>query len=74
MQEEVGDLLFACAQLARKAGADAEESLRLANVKFAGRFQAMEAAARAEGSSLAAEDMERLEARWVAAKARSHPE
>ena len=74
VQEEVGDLLFACAQLARKAGADAEESLRLANLKFAGRFQAMEAAARAEGSSLSDEDMIRLEARWVAAKAHSHPE
>ena len=74
VQEEVGDLLFACAQLARKAGADAEESLRLANLKFAGRFQAMEAAARAEGSSLSDEGMIRLEARWVAAKAHSHPE
>jgi len=69
VQEEIGDLLFAAAQLARKAGADAEESLRLANRKFAGRFQAMEAAARAEGSDLRREDMDRLEARWRAAKA-----
>ena len=68
IQEEVGDLLFAAAQLARKAGVDAEESLRLANRKFAGRFQAMEAAARAEGTDLRAEDMQRLEARWQAAK------
>ncbi len=68
VREEVGDLLFACAQLARKAGVDAEESLRLANRKFAGRFQAMEAAARAEGASLNAEDMDRLEARWKKAK------
>ncbi len=69
VQEEIGDLLFATAQLARKAGADAEESLRLANLKFTGRFQAMEAAAKAEGSSLQAEDMDRLEARWLVAKA-----
>lgn len=71
IQEEIGDLLFATAQLARKAGVDAEESLRLANRKFAGRFQAMEAAARAEGTDLRAEDMRRLEARWQAAKRRA---
>lgn len=68
VREEVGDLLFACAQLARKAGVDAEESLRLANRKFAGRFQAMEAAAAVDGSSLAGEDMDRLERRWKAVK------
>ena len=68
VREEIGDLLFAVAQLARKAGADAEEALRLANLKFAGRFQAMEAAAKADGSDLREEDMQRLEARWVAAK------
>ena len=73
VREEVGDLLFAMAQLARKVGVDSEESLRLGNLKFAGRFQAMEAAALAEGSSLDAEDMERLEARWEAAKKSSHP-
>lgn len=73
VQEEVGDLLFAMAQLARKAGVDAEESLRQANLKFAGRFQAMEAAARAEGSSLPAEDMDRLEKRWVVAKTSNTP-
>lgn len=71
IQEEIGDLLFAAAQLARKAGVDAEESLRLANLKFAGRFQAMETAARADGSDLRAEDMERLETRWLATKRRS---
>lgn len=69
VREEVGDLLFAAAQLARKAGVDAEESLRLANRKFSRRFQAMETAARAEGSDIAREDMDRLEARWQQAKA-----
>jgi len=71
VREEIGDLLFAAAQLARKAGADAEESLRLANLKFAGRFQSMETAARAEGSDLSREDMGRLESRWQAAKRRA---
>ncbi len=70
IQGEIGDLLFAAAQLARKAGVDAEESLRFANLKFAGRFQAMEASARAEDSDLREEDMQQLEARWLAAKRR----
>ena len=66
--EEIGDLLFAAAQLARKAGCDAEEALRLANLKFTGRFKAMEAAATVENSSLSHEGMDRLQQRWIAAK------
>ncbi|MGY9055848.1 MAG: nucleoside triphosphate pyrophosphohydrolase [Alphaproteobacteria bacterium] len=74
VREEVGDLLFAMAQLARKVGVDAEEALRLGNIKFAGRFQAMEAAALAEGSTLKDEDIVRLEQRWNAAKLVTHDE
>ncbi len=70
VQEEIGDLLFAVAQLARKTGADAEESLRLSNLKFTRRFHAMEAAAKAAGSRLNDEDMQLLEARWQTAKGR----
>jgi MazG family protein len=69
IREEIGDLLFAMAQLARKSGVDAEEALRLANAKFARRFQAMESAARHDGSTLDTEDMNRLEDRWQSAKA-----
>lgn len=40
-KEEMGDLLFSCAQLARHLGFDAEKSLRLANQKFLDRWSKM---------------------------------
>src|SRR5262245_5320424 len=41
-EEEVGDLLFAIANLARKLGVESESALRKANDKFSARFTAME--------------------------------
>ncbi|MEM7646048.1 MAG: nucleoside triphosphate pyrophosphohydrolase [Pseudomonadota bacterium] len=41
IQEELGDLLFTCSQLARHTDLDAEKALRLANKKFIGRFEGM---------------------------------
>ena len=43
-EEEMGDLLFAMASLARKLGVEPETALRKANEKFTGRFEAMERA------------------------------
>jgi ATP diphosphatase len=43
IEEEVGDLLFACVNLARHAGVDAESALRKSNRKFEQRFARMEA-------------------------------
>lgn len=63
--EEVGDLLFAVVNYARKLGVDAEDALRDANLKFARRFAAMEAQA---GGSLAGLDLETQEAHWQAVK------
>ena len=63
--EEVGDLLFAVVNYARKLGVDAESALRDANLKFARRFAAMEAQA---GGSLQGLSLDAQEAHWEAVK------
>jgi tetrapyrrole methylase family protein/MazG family protein/ATP diphosphatase len=69
-REELGDLLFAVANLARHLKIDPEEALALANRKFERRFREMEAALRQTGTDLASLDIETLEAHWQAAKSR----
>ncbi len=63
--EEIGDLLFAVVNYARKLGVDAESALRDANVKFARRFAAMEDRA---GGSLQGLPLDAQEAHWAAVK------
>jgi len=74
LDEEMGDLLFACANLARHLGVDAEGALRRANAKFERRFKRMEALADAENGSGGGKvtmptSLERLEALWQRVKA-----
>ncbi len=52
LDEEIGDVLFVCANLARHAGVDPGAALRRANLKFERRFRAMEDLARADGVAL----------------------
>src|SRR4051812_47578883 len=51
VDEEMGDLLFACANLSRHVGVEPEGALRRANAKFERRFKRMEAIAAAEAES-----------------------
>jgi MazG family protein len=67
MTDEMGDVLFVVANLARKIGVDPEEALRRANAKFTSRFQHMEARLRADGKD-GPQPLEELEALWVDAK------
>jgi ATP diphosphatase len=66
--EEVGDLLFAAANLARKLDVDAEAALRAANAKFERRFRAMEELARARGEIFSSLSLAAQEALWLDVK------
>ncbi|MBN8813248.1 MULTISPECIES: nucleoside triphosphate pyrophosphohydrolase [unclassified Sphingomonas] len=65
VEEEVGDLLFAVVNWARKLGVDPEAALRSANGKFEKRFKAMEAEA---GNAFEDLDLDAKEELWVRAK------
>jgi len=68
LTDEVGDLLFVLANLARKLNLDPETCLRHANDKFARRFNAMEQMLAREGRDLKGESLEAMEAAWQAVK------
>ena len=67
-EEEMGDLLFAIANLSRKLGIEPEAALRRANEKFARRFDAVEQAFTARGRSLQDATLEEMEEEWQRAK------
>ena len=69
VEEEVGDLLFAVVNWARKLGVDPEAALRAANGKFERRFRAMEVQA---GDSFVSLDLDAKEALWAEAKRLPH--
>jgi MazG family protein len=64
ISEEMGDLLFAVVNLARKSGLDAESALQLATDKFVARFNKVEDALRARGKNLGDVDLVELDAIW----------
>lgn len=68
LEDEIGDVLFVVANLARHAGVDVSQALRHANAKFERRFRRMEELARAEGRPLAERDLAAQEALWQRAK------
>jgi ATP diphosphatase len=68
VEDEIGDLLFAVANLARHAGVDAEAALRRANAKFERRFRAIEAALADAGRTPRQATLEEMEELWLRAK------
>jgi tetrapyrrole methylase family protein/MazG family protein len=67
-REELGDILFMVAKLARWLKVDAEEALRQTNRKFRKRFQAMEAMAREQGRELSSYSNPEWRDLWQRAK------
>lgn len=68
VMDEMGDLLFVAANLARRLNVDPEVALRQANAKFERRFRAMEALANERGQDFASLDLDAQEALWQAVK------
>ncbi|HEX8619158.1 MAG TPA: nucleoside triphosphate pyrophosphohydrolase [Thermoanaerobaculia bacterium] len=69
IHEEIGDLLFTIANIARKMNVNAEEALQSTNRKFMSRFQAMESRVRERGQNLDQLELEEMDKLWDEAKA-----
>jgi MazG family protein len=70
LQDEMGDILFVCANLARKLDIDPESALRHGNRKFERRFRHIESSLVARGSSPAESSLGEMEDLWQEAKRR----
>jgi MazG family protein len=70
VEEEVGDLLFSCVNLARHLGVEGEQALRVAAAKFERRFRAMEQELAAVGTPVGEADLATMDAVWERVKAR----
>lgn len=71
--DELGDILFAVANLARHVGVDPEAALRRSNAKFTRRFGHIETALAERGRSPGDATLEEMEALWQAAKRQERP-
>jgi ATP diphosphatase len=67
--EELGDLMFACVNMARHLKQDPEQVMRAANAKFERRFRFLEKQLLDAGEELGNVSLERMDAGWHAAKA-----
>jgi MazG family protein len=70
-EEEMGDLLFAIANLSRKLGIEPEAALRRANEKFTSRFEAVERAFTSRDQLMSDATLEEMEAEWQRVKSSS---
>jgi MazG family protein len=69
IHEEIGDLLFTIANIARKLNVNAEEALQSTNRKFRRRFESMESSVRESGRNLDQLTLEQMDHLWDEAKA-----
>jgi len=72
VEDEIGDLLFACANLARKIDINPETALRHGNAKFERRFRRIEALLAEIGKKPETSDLDEMEEMWNRAKAEEH--
>jgi MazG family protein len=68
VEEELGDILFVVANIARRWGVNPEEALRRSNAKFARRFRAIEQGLKGVGKRLSDASLQEMEAHYQAAK------
>ena len=71
LEDEIGDLLFAVVNLARKCDIDAESALQQATDKFRDRFNRVEDEVRASGKKLGEVELAELDAIWEKIKRKS---
>ncbi len=69
-ESELGDVLFVLANIGRRWGINPEEALRRSNTKFSRRFQAIEAAIKAQGQSMHDATLVEMEDAYQMAKRR----
>lgn len=69
-ESELGDVLFVLANIGRRWGINPEEALRKSNAKFSRRFQAIEAAIKAQGKTMKEASIVEMEEAYQAAKTR----
>ena len=69
LEDEIGDVLFVCANLTRHAKVDFGSALRRANAKFERRFRRMETMAAEQGLSLNGMSLEQQDSYWNRVKA-----
>jgi uncharacterized protein YabN with tetrapyrrole methylase and pyrophosphatase domain len=69
MHDEIGDLLFTIANIARKLDINAEDALQSTNRKFTRRFESMESNVHAGGRNLDQLTLEEMDTLWDEAKA-----
>ena len=72
-EEELGDLLFSCVNVARLAGINAERALEMATDKFICRFSEMEKLVELDGKSLEDLTLEQMDVYWTRVKQRQTP-